>query len=113
MIKYHYNPRLDRYFADETFRYFSPRYKEWVVIYEGDDSDGATGAYDIHSSAWFIHDKLCEEASWHNGEPVTAWQAAVVLGDILWSEGRYLRAIYWPITTYLLGCKAPRQNGLF
>ena len=113
MIKYHYNPQLKKYIADETYRYFSTRYNEWVVIYAGYHSDGATGAYDIRSSAWFIHDKLCEEAKWHSGKPVTAWQAAAVLGDILRAEGRYMRGIYWPITTFLLGCKAPRQNGLF
>ena len=111
MIKYHWDQRVKRYICDETYRYFSPRYKKWVVIYEGDDSDGATGAFDIRSSAWFIHDKLCEKACWQDETPVTAWQAAQVLSDILWDEGRWARSVYWKWSTFLFGCKAPRENG--
>ena len=97
----------------EDYEYVSPRYGKQVVCPAGMESDGATGAFDIYSAAWWVHDNLCETAEWSDGTPVNAFQAATVLGDILVSEGRVWRGIYWWWATYLLGCKKPRENGWF
>ena len=39
-------------------KYYSKRYNKHVTVPKGYNSDGATGAIDIYSDAWWIHDKL-------------------------------------------------------
>ena len=97
----------------ESFVYLSPRYMRWVRIPPGQERDGATWAIDIVSSAWWIHDQLCDDACWEDGSPVTAWQAAAVLGDVLKIEGFTFRAVYWRWTTFAFGCVKTRENGWF
>lgn len=110
MIKY--RKRNDGlYVCTETYTYRSPRYGKSVVIDVGQVRDGASGAIDIESSAWWVHDQLCAEACWADRTPVTAWQAATVMRDILKAEGRWARAFYWRWATFFFGCKRPRANG--
>jgi len=96
-----------------TIRYYSKRYDKHVIVEEGFESDGATGAFDIWSEAWWVHDKICETGKWSDGTSVTNWQASTVLADILDSEQRYFRARYWWVMTWLLGCEKARENGMW
>lgn len=95
--------------------YLSKRYDKTIVVPEGRESDGATGAYDISgdilakkgvvckwtSAAWWVHDELTKKGEWEDGTPVTPLQESMVLYDILIEEGRNIRAIPWGVTTYL------------
>jgi len=101
------------YEALELWRYKSPRYGKWVKIKQGQVRDGASGAFDITSLAWWCHDQLCADACWEDGAPISSWQCANVLRDILRSEGRLMRSYYWHWATFLFGCKNPRDNGWF
>jgi len=115
LIKYHKLPGdvAKPYICTERYEWKSARYGKKVVIEEGDDSDGASGAFDIYSSAWFIHDNLCDNAVWNDGTPCTAWMAAQTIGDVLSQEGRWARARYWRWMTFIFGCKKTRSNGWF
>jgi len=93
--------------------YYSRRYHRDVEVLDGMLSDGATGARDVKSAAWWIHDKLCATGTWADGAPITNWQASMVLADILYADGFKVRAFTWFVTTYLFGCKAARKNGMF
>ena len=84
-----------------------------MTVHEGQVRDGATGAIDIESDAWWVHDELCADAVWDDGSPVTRTQAAAVLGDILASEGRWFRRITWPISTFIFGCRNVRKTRWF
>lgn len=95
----------------EPYHYESPRYKKSVYIPKGRRSDGATGAMNIYSAAWWVHDELCATAMWQDQSPCNALQAATVLRDILIHEGRWFRALYWAGATYWFGCKKPREHG--
>jgi len=109
VILYHKRPD-GLYVADETLQYYSPRYNKNVFIEKGQVRDGASGAMDIRSTSWWVHDQLCADAVWGDGTPCTRVQAANVLYDILWEEGHYFRAHSWRAATYLFGCKAVRGN---
>lgn len=115
MIKY--RERSDGlYVCTETYNYYSPRYQERITVYEGTVRDGASGAIDIVSSAWWIHDEICAREpvpAWDSGKLISAWEAAMVLRDILKAEGRWARAFYWRWFTFAFGCKAARKNGWF
>jgi len=86
---------------DEDVCYYSPRYKKKIYIPKGYESDGATGALDIRSLGWWVHDKMCEDMKWADGTPATRWQGSTVLSDILKDEGRYFRKTYWRYATML------------
>jgi len=101
---------MKKYILPYTIRYHSKRYSQIVIVRKGYVSDGATGAFDIWSEAWWVHDKLCDTGTWDDGTPITNWQASSVLADILKSEGRWFRAKYWFWATYLFGCKKAREN---
>jgi len=88
----------------EDTTYYSERYNKYVTVRAG-IYDGATGATDIMSASWLVHDQLCKTALWDDGTSVTNWQASQVLQDILRSEGRWLRSKYWFWFTYLFGGK--------
>lgn len=104
MIKYH--ERTDGlYECDEPYLYWSHRYQKSVFIRKGTVRDGASGAIDVHSSAWWVHDQLCADGVWFDGTDVTPWQAATVLKDILKEEGFWFRQYTWWLMTYLFGCK--------
>lgn len=80
--------------------YRSPRYNKTITVPKGYRSDGATGAMDIHSNAWWVHDKLCDTGKWDDDTECTDWQASSVLSDVLKSEKRYFRAFYWKYSTF-------------
>ena len=99
------------YLLPYTIRYVSPRYKKRITVPMDYRSDGATGAFDIVSESWWVHDLICERGTWDDGTQITAWVAARVLSDILAAEGRWARSIYWRWTTFVFGCKKTRENG--
>ena len=94
-------------------KYRSFRYQKNITVPEGYASDGATGAIDIFSDAWWVHDWLCETGQFDDGTPCTNWQASTVLSDILRREERWLRAIYWWPATWLFGGGKARNNGMW
>lgn len=112
MIKYRKRPD-GLYECTEAYVYHSLRYDKYVYVEQGQVRDGASGAFDIKSTSWWVHDQLCADACWGDESPVTAHQCSQVLQDILWAEGRWFRAVYWKWATLALGCKAPRKNGWF
>ena len=103
----------DGYELNEPINYHSKRYEKYVSADKGYASDGATGALDIRSLGWWVHDVLCDRGAWDDGEPVSNWQASTVLSDILREEGRHFRAAYWWPMTFLFGGGKARENGLF
>ncbi len=98
------------YKRKHTLVYYSPRYNKFVTVPEGYPSDGATGAMDIASDSWWVHDKLCDTGLFDDGTPCTNFQASTILCDILREEGRWLRAYYWWPATYLFGGGKCRLN---
>ena len=91
-----------KYRLGAPLRYYSKRYDKFVYIEEGFLSDGASGpANDIASVGWWVHDKLCVTHKWADGTYCSAWQASMVLFDILWDENRYVRAILWSPFTFI------------
>ncbi len=107
------------YCLDEDIYYYSHRYNRYVTIKKGTIRDGASGAFDIRSLSWWVHDELCDRGTWdrsfgqEKASPVTNWQASCVLSDILYNEGRWFRARSWLIATFALGCKNARKHGMF
>lgn len=114
----HYGPHAtdEPYQLTETHPviFTSRRFSGKTLTLEGNEtSDGATGAWDIESWAWWFHDLACKRPAWDDGTPITAWQAAMILNEILWWEGRTLRGFGWPAATFLMGCYETRKNGWF
>ena len=93
--------------------YNSKRYEQWVIVEQGFVSDGATGAIDIDSKGWWVHDKLCETGIFFDGSECTNWQASMILSDILAEEGRWFRANTWFIMTWLFGGGRARDKGVY
>ena len=102
-----------KYYNKKEIRYYSKRYKKWVTVAENYPSDGATFACDVYSDGWWVHDKLCDFGLFDDGTRCTNWQASMILSDILRSEGRWCRAIYWTPLTFLFGGGSARKNGMF
>lgn len=102
-----------KYYHQGIFRYYSQRYNRYVTVPHSYPSDGATGAIDIDSKAWWVHDVLCDRGTWDDGTPVTNWQASCVLSDILYDEGRWLRSSTWLFMTFWKGGGECRKNGMF
>ena len=100
------------YRLDEDIHYYSKRYKKNLTVLKGFLSDGATGAFDIHSAAWWVHDMICDTGLWDDGTKITNWQASMVLSDILHEEGRYFRSFYWFWATWMFGGDKARDNGM-
>ena len=100
-------------------RYYSKRYDKWVNLELNMLSDGATGAMDIHSWSWWIHDKLCDTGKFEDGTECTNLQASRVIFDVLLSEWsikkpfRGIRAILWRPATFLFGGGEARKNGMW
>jgi len=101
------------YLLCSRYLYYSVRYDKHVQLMVGDRSDGATGAFDIQSLSWWVHDKLCITGQWEDGTKLTNWQCSRVLSDILWDEGRYFRSGYWLFATFFMGGGKARDNGMF
>jgi hypothetical protein len=95
------------------YRFF-PRYNKTLFLDKGFESDGVTGLpYDIRSDAWGWHDKACDDPHWADGTPISAWQAAMIIRDVLHDEGRWARGLYWAWATFAFGCHNARENGWF
>lgn len=101
------------YILLNAIKYKSKRYNKEVHLDAGMRSDGATGAFDIISEAWWVHDKLCNTGVFADGTPCTNLQASTILSDILRSEGHWFRSISWFITTLALGGGKARDNGIW
>ncbi len=93
--------------------YHSKRYGKTVTVPVGFKSDGATGAIDIYSEAWWVHDVLCETGLFDDGTKCNNKQASQILSDILKSEGHWFRAQYWYTFTWLFGGGEARRNGMW
>jgi hypothetical protein len=102
-----------KYRLDKEIVYFSPRYQKTITVPCGRISDGATGAMDITSRGWWIHDELCIKGCWDDGSKLSNWQCSQVLQDVLKSEGRYWQSKRWFWATWVFGGGAARDNGLF
>jgi len=89
------------YTRNTTLRYYSERYGKWIEVEQGFKSDGATGAIDIKSDGWWVHDKICATRQFEDETECTNFQASTILSDILRSEGRWLRALYWWPATFI------------
>lgn len=103
----------EMYWLNEAIVYTSPRYKKTVTVPAGYISDGATGAMDIASQGWWVHDVLCDKGVWDDGTKLSNWQCSTVLYDILKAEGRTWQAGRWRIATWLCGGGQARKNGMF
>lgn len=101
------------YILDKPILYFSTRYNKDVLVPKGYPSDGATGARDIDSKGWWVHDVLCDHGVFFDGSPCTNWQASMILHDILIQEGYWFRARSWFVMTWLLGGGEARKNGMW
>jgi hypothetical protein len=104
--------KAGRYRINEDFTYTSPRYGKTVTVKAG-EYDGATGAIDIMSAGWPVHDALCLSGCWDDGTKISNWECSQVLQDILKAEGRWARARYWFWATWLGGGGKARENGMF
>ncbi len=83
---------------------YSKRYNKWVYLPLAMKSDGATCARDLTGSwSWLFHDILCRDGHFTDGTPCTAWQASMILKDILCAEGRTFRRYTWKWATFLAG----------
>jgi hypothetical protein len=92
-----------KYYRQGDLRYESPRYGKVCTVEHGYGSDGATGAFDIDSDGWWVHDKLRDRKKWDDGTRCTNWQASRVLRDILDSEDRHIRMRTWFWSTLIFG----------
>lgn len=100
------------YHLKNTIIYYS-RYGKEIYVPKGYQSDGATGAIDIDSKGWWVHDYLCDQGTFADGSPCTNLQASTILSDILKNEGRWFRARSWFLMTFLFGGGECRANGMF
>ncbi len=91
------------YVNEEAFGYYSNRYNKTCRVREGFTSDGATGAMDICTRAWWVHDVLKATGVWDDGTVCTNHQASMVIHDILQEEGNWFRAKTWCGATFIFG----------
>lgn len=87
----------------ETISYYSKRYKKYVICEAGMRSDGATGAFDVISNSWWVHDRVCNTGTFSDGSKCSTMQASAMLCDILRSEGRWFRSVSWFLPTLMFG----------
>ncbi|RLD66076.1 MAG: hypothetical protein DRI98_13980 [Bacteroidetes bacterium] len=92
--------------------YRSPRYGKTIIAKPG-IYDGATGASDILSESWVIHDQICRDPFFTDNTEITAWMASTILSDILKEEGRWFRCYTWRWATFFFGCKKARENSWY
>ena len=101
------------YVLPYEIRWVSQRYGKVVTVPPGFESNGADWALDIWTEAWWVHDWFCRHGVWDDGSSVTNWEASSVLADILTKEGRWFRARYWWLATWIAGCAKARRNGMW
>jgi len=92
-----------QYVNTSKFTYFSKRYGKSISMYKGFVSDGATGATDILSNSWGIHDVLKRTKVFDDQTKCSNLKASTVLYDILKEEGRHIRAPLWFVATLIWG----------
>ena len=114
-----------RYRLNESFTYYSKRYDKNVTVDTRELSDGATGAADITSRCWWVHDQLCNTGVFDDGTLCSNWQASQILQDIMVEESppqgweryrpssRYWQSKRWFWATLLMGGGKARENGIF
>lgn len=102
----------DGYTVTKKYIYYSRRYNRFITIPYGFYSDGATGACDVDSDGWIVHDHICRYAVWDDGTKIDNWTASTVLGDTLWRDGFKFRSVSWWFATYFFGGGAARKNGM-
>ncbi len=91
------------YYNKKAFTYESKRYGKFVTVEKGEKSDGASGAFDINSRSYIVHDVLKKYQLWDDGSKCTNKQASYVIYDILKSEGSWFRARSWYYSTLAWG----------
>jgi len=105
-----------KYVNPAEFTYHSLRHGKSKTVPWLYESDGATGASDIWSRAWWVHDILIESRKWDDGTTCSNRQASWVIYDILKHEGRWFRARTWFVATLVYGevrdYFRPAQNNL-
>ncbi len=101
-----------KYVLLTPFSYYSKRYDKGIHLPKGYRSDGATGATDLYSKAWWVHDKLSDTGLFDDGSKCNNWQCSRILADILWEEGHKFRSGYWLFATWLFGGGKARENGM-
>ena len=101
-----------RYALKTRIVYRSLRYGKTIICESGMESDGATGATDLPTLGWWVHDQLCNTGEFSDGSKCNNWQASRILGDILRDEGRWIRSKSWFWATYLFGGGKARDNGM-
>lgn len=101
-----------RYKLKTRISYRSPRYGKTVICEPEMESDGATGATDLPTKGWWVHDQLCNTGEFADGTPCTNLQASMILSDILREEGRWFRSATWFGATWLFGGGKARENGM-
>ncbi len=101
------------YRVTKSYVYYSSRYSKLITCAVNMISDGATGAIDINSASWLVHDQLCDTGLFDDGTKCNNLQASAILSDILSEEGRWFRSYTWFITTWLFGGGKARANGLY
>lgn len=102
-IEKHWHKVGDTYINDKRIDYFSPRYKKHVIVELSYKSDGATGARDVLTDGWWVHDVLKEFKVFADGSRCSNWKASHILRDILLRDGFYVRANTWFISTLAWG----------
>lgn len=102
-----------KYLCPKQIDYYSKRYDKYVTVIKDYPSDGASGAIDINSTAWWVHDVLCDKGTFDDGSECNNWQASMILRDILWNEGFWFRSLTWRPMTHLFGGGKARDNGMF
>lgn len=105
--------RKIKYQCPEKITYYSKRYNKKIVVRKGYYSDGATGAFDVDTRAWWVHDVLCDTGRFADGTHCNNWQASAILHDVLLEDGYWIRARRWRFWTWLFGGGKARDNGMF
>jgi hypothetical protein len=89
----------NKYILPYDIHYYSKRYNKFVYVPKGFVSDGATGAIDIYTEAFFIHDWLLETKKFNDDTNCSWFQANLIMYDVLQEEGRYIRSYVWFFAT--------------
>lgn len=123
--KFNYHKIGGVYIKDGEYLFYSHRYKQYLLIPDGYPSNGADIVEDICGKCFFIHDFICNEGRWLNGDLISNWQASFVYYDLLkehfsllQGQGLFPRIYngalpYWRwIGTFLFGGGKARKNGM-
>jgi hypothetical protein len=97
------------YILDEQIVWYDKKLDKRITVPVGYISDGASGAIDIRSKGWWVHDWLCDghgfDKDYNGGGECSNWHASRILSGILWSEKRPVRSWRWRWATFFFGGK--------